>query len=84
MTHDGRWRQLPTNHNHAALHCGATREYQVDSPSINVSLLEHILSRDGPLREGQCYEMYRKNIRTLDRLVHIRGEGIVNEFVPLP
>lgn len=47
-THVQRLRQLPTNHDHAALVSGLTREYQVDSPSSFASLVGPVCSRDGP------------------------------------
>lgn len=52
MTHELRSRQLPTNHNHAALrtHARVTREYQFDSPSITVVFPGPGLSRDAPRR----------------------------------
>jgi hypothetical protein len=52
MTHAPRSRQLPTNHNHAALrvHARVTREYQFDSPSITAAFPGPGLSRDGPKR----------------------------------
>jgi hypothetical protein len=49
-THVKRSRQLPTNHNHAALRASVTREYQFDSPSISAALPGPGLSRDGPKR----------------------------------
>jgi hypothetical protein len=48
MTHVLRSRQLPTNHNHAALRASVIREYQFDSPSITAAFPGPGLSRDGP------------------------------------
>ena len=62
MIHEARWRQLPTNHNHASLSAvrRITREYQNDSPSINLFPPGLQFCRAGPKRNR------------VDRLVHIR------------
>jgi len=55
MIHVQRLRQLPTNHDHAALASGLTREYQVDSPSSFASLVGPACSRDGPYQREEKY-----------------------------
>ena len=54
-THDRRSRQLPTNHDHAALPAERPiiREYQVDSPSMSILLTGLGRSRDDPRKKLQ-------------------------------